>query len=82
LALPHNDPAVLASSLAGRVALTMRYWIQDWENRPMPDLETYTDQAIAAFGTRGILLQMQAPNLDDCIALHARLRQKSWNHAA
>lgn len=82
LALPHNDPAVLASSLAGRVALTMRYWIQDWENRPMPDLETYTDQAIAAFGTRGILLQMQAPNLDDCIALHARFRQKSWNHAA
>ena len=46
LALPHNDPAGLAAAAAGRVALMMRYWIQDWENRPMPDLDRYTDQAI------------------------------------
>ncbi len=79
LALPHNDHRALAELAAGRVALTMRYWIQDWENRPMPDLEAYTDQVIETFGTRGILLQMQAPHLAACRDLHARLVQKPWN---
>jgi hypothetical protein len=79
LALPHNDHQALAQAAAGRVALTMRYWIQDWENRPMPDLEAYTDQVIETFGTRGILLQMEAPDLAACRELHLRLAQKPWN---
>ena len=78
LALPHNDPKKLRDAAAGRTALTMRYWIQDWENRDMPDLEQYTDQMVESFGTRGILLQMQAPGLQAAIDLAARLRQKPW----
>ena len=56
----------------------MRYWIQDWENRDMPDLEQYTDQMVELFGTRGILLQMQTPTLQDAMDLAIRLRQKPW----
>lgn len=78
LALPHNDPIALAHVAAGKTALTMRYWIQDWENRAMPDLEQYTDQIVEIFGTRGILLQMQTRTLSDAIELSARLSQKRW----
>jgi len=78
LALPHNDPVKLRDAAAGRTALTMRYWIQDWENRDMPDLEQYTDQMVELFGTRGILLQMQTPSLQDALDLAIRLRQKPW----
>ncbi len=56
----------------------MRFWLQDWENRQMPDLEAYTDDAVALFGGRGILLQMQAPTLQDCLALAARFSEKAW----
>jgi hypothetical protein len=78
LTLPHNDARAVRDAAAGRVALTMRYWLQDWEDRKMPDLEAYTDEAVALFGTRGVLLQMQTPALQDAIDLAARFRQKPW----
>ncbi len=78
LALPHNDLVALRDAAAGKTALTMRYWIQDWENRAMPDLEQYTDQVVELFGTRGILLQMQTRTLQDAIDLAARLSRKTW----
>jgi Uroporphyrinogen decarboxylase (URO-D) len=78
LALPHNDPVALARVAAGKTALTMRYWIQDWENQPMPDLEEYTDRMVEIFGTRGVLLQMQAPTHTNCIALAEAIRRKPW----
>lgn len=78
LALPHNDPVALARVAAGKTALTMRYWIQDWENRPMPDLEAYTDSMVEIFGTRGVLLQMQAPTHRDCIDLARTFSGKAW----
>ena len=79
LTLPHNDPVALAEVAAGRTALTMRYWIQDWENQESPNLEEYTDWIIELFGTRGILLQMETPTLPEAIELSARLRQKWWS---
>lgn len=80
LALPHNDLVALRDAAAGKTALTMRYWIQDWDapRRAMPDLEQYTDRVVELFGTRGILLQMQTRSLPDAIDLSARLRQKTW----
>ena len=79
LTLPHNDPAALADVTAGRVALTMRYWLQDWDDWQAPDLEEYTDRVIELFGTRGIMLQMETPTLPDAIELSRRLRQKPWS---
>ena len=79
LTLPQNDPAALAEVAAGRTALTMRYWLQDWENRQMPDLEAYTDSVIELFGSRGVLLQMETPTMADAIDLSRRLRQKPWS---
>jgi hypothetical protein len=81
LALPHNDPVALSQVAAGKTALTMRYWIQDWENREMPDLERYTDEMIELFGRRGILLQMQTPSLQDAIDLSIKFGQKTWAQA-
>lgn len=78
LTLPHNDPVAVRDAAAGRVALTMRYWLQDWEDRRMPDLERYTEDAVALFGTRGVLLQMETPGLQDAIDLAARLQRKPW----
>lgn len=78
LTLPHNDARKVAEAAAGKVALTMRYWLQDWEDRRPPDLERYTDEAVDAFGTRGVLLQMQTPTLADAIDLAARFRGKKW----
>lgn len=78
LTLPHNDAAKVRTAAAGRVALVMRYWLQDWEDRKMPDLETYTDDAVAFFGSRGILLQMQTPSLQDAVDLAARFQAKPW----
>jgi len=79
LTLPHNDPVALAEVAAGRTALTMRYWLQDWDNWQAPDLEEYTDRVIELFGTRGVLLQMETPTLPDAIELSRRLRQKPWS---
>jgi hypothetical protein len=76
LALPHNNLVALRDAAAGRVALTMRYWIQDWEGQRMPDLEAYTDQVVEQFGQRGIMLQMQVPSLSQAIALSERFAQK------
>lgn len=78
LTLPHNNAAKVADAAAGKVALTMRYWLQDWEDRRAPDLEQYTDDAVAAFGARGVLLQMQTPSLGDAIDLAERFRHKRW----
>jgi hypothetical protein len=78
LPLPHNDPLDLRDAAAGRTALTLRYWIQDWEGQRMPALETYTDRVVELFGTRGILIQMQAPSLTEAIALSDRFAQKAW----
>jgi len=79
LTLPHNDPVALAELAAGRAALTMRYWLQDWDDWQAPNLEEYTDRVIELFGTRGVLLQMETPTLSDAIELSRRLRQKPWS---
>jgi len=78
LALPHNDPVKLRDAAAGRVPLTMRYWIQDWEDEIAPDLAAYTDRMVELFGPRGILLQMQTPTIQDAVELSTRFRQRPW----
>jgi hypothetical protein len=78
LTLPHNNLPKLAAAAAGKTALTMRYWLQDWEGQRMPDLETYTDDVIGLFGARGILLQMQTPGLAEAVALAQRFQEKPW----
>lgn len=80
LTLPHNDLVALRDVAAGRVPLTMRYWLQDWEDRAMPDLAAYTDEMVALLGTRGILLQMETPTLADAISLAGQLAQRPWGH--
>jgi hypothetical protein len=78
LALPHNDLQKLSDAAAGKVAMTMRYWIQDWENRPMPDLVEYTHQAVETLGTRGVLLQMETPTLAEAIRLSHLFSEEKW----
>lgn len=78
LALPHNNLVALRDAGAGKVALTMRYWIQDWEDQRMPDLAAYTENVVQLFGTRGILLQMETRTLDDAIALSQHFRRRPW----
>jgi hypothetical protein len=78
LALPHINMQKLAEAAAGKVALTMRYWIQDWEDQRPPNLETFSEQVVELFGTRGVLLQMQTASLADAIALSERFQRKPW----
>jgi hypothetical protein len=78
LALPHINMQKLAEVAAGKVALTMRYWIQDWEDQRPPNLETFSEQVVELFGTRGVLLQMQTASLADAIALSERFQRKPW----
>ena len=82
LTLPHNNPANVRDAAAGKVALTMRYWLQDWEDRMMPDLAAYTDRMIELFGSRGILLQMETPTLQDAVALADELSRRPWGIGA
>ncbi len=62
ITLPHNDIYRVAEIAAGRTALMLRYWVQDWKEGIVPDLEQYTEQALSVLGTRGILLEMQVPS--------------------
>jgi hypothetical protein len=78
LALPHNDLVKLRDAAAGKVALTMRYWTQDWEEQRAPDLATFTEEVVTLFGRRGILLQMEVPSLNEAIRLSAQFQDRPW----
>ncbi len=80
ITLPHNDINQVAEIAAGRTALMLRYWVQDWKGGGVPDLEQYTEQVLSILGTRGILLEMQVLSRTPIEAqkLAGRLKSREW----
>lgn len=76
--LPHNHIQALADLAAGKTALMLRFWQQDWPDGIMPNLEAYSEEVLACLGTRGIMLQMEVPSIEDAIELSKHLRSKGW----
>lgn len=81
LVLPQNDIVKIQELAAGKTALMMRYWNFDWEEHTPPaDLVAYTEDVLDTLGTRGIMLEMQAPpqTLEGAVELASRLQAREW----
>lgn len=81
LTLPHNDMHKIADLAAGKTSLMMRYWNPDWEQGTRPgDLVVYTKHVLEAVGTRGVMLEMQAPSAttEEAIELASRIQAQQW----
>lgn len=80
ITLPQNDISKVADRAAGKTALMLRYWVQDWKDGLAPDLEQYTEEVLTILGTRGVMLEMQVPSctIEEAQALAQRLKAKEW----
>ncbi|MCP4165048.1 MAG: hypothetical protein GY759_04030 [Chloroflexi bacterium] len=82
LTLPHNDILKVKQLAAGKTALMMRYWNFDWEDSVPPhDLVEFTESVFETLGTRGIMLEMQAPTATtaEAIDLANRFKAKEFH---
>jgi len=81
LTLPHNDIQEIRDLVAGRMALMLRCWNQDWEGQSPPsDLVAYIADVLETLGTRGVMLEMQVPSesFAEAATVAGQLRAADW----
>ena len=57
---PQNKLDLVKEKAAGQMVVSLRYWLPDWVNRDMPDLETYSKELIDFLGPKGLMLMIQS----------------------